>query len=1036
MLELNLLGIPEVRLDGIAPDGSLFAKELALLYYLAATAQPQPRTSLAVLLWGDLNDAAARGNLRKTLSVLRQSFDDWIVTDHDTIGLAAEKVSCDVRRFEQLAQEGLSAGAADKMQAAIELYRGDFLEGFTVRNAPDYELWLAHTQERLRGVAVRLLDEAAATHRRRQAYGPAIVCLQRILVMEPWREETHQQLMELLAADGQRGAALHQYERCVDCLASELAVEPGAETQALYARIRAGTGAMPAAERNAAPAQVHGKRRANLPAELSPLVGRDRELAELGEMLSQPDCRAVTIVGPGGIGKTRLALALAHRYQAGFAAVAWQSVAGLVAVSDLVPFAAQGFDLDGAPTESALDRLRQVDGRLLLVIDNFEHLLPGGVAELETLLSAAPGLVCVITSREALAASWEWRYAVEELAFPASAEDSDLGSYAAVQLFLQLARRTRPRYAIQRAELPDVVRICQLVGGMPLGIEIAAAHVGRLPCALIADNLAAGLDTLDAMQEDVLRDLPPRQRSLVASFEASWRLLAPEEQRVLATLSVLRGEFTVDAALAIADTTAASVMRLVDKSLIRLAAVDRYALHEVIRRLAERKLEETPGAPDAAFECYKQYYTELTRGSPRALVKRVSTTPDLYGYLQSLRTHLYTIWQRVAGQPDAAAVAVALSGAHMALRNVEMGTPGNTMALFERARATTNRSLPHHHDVVPLDIVWLVAIGGDVCDLAEYLEAEAGRLVPVIGAQVWVDGRLLAFPYVIEAGILYYRRDLLEKYGYAAPPRTWVELEQMAGRIQAYERAAGHRDFWGYIWQGYRAEHLTCNGLEWQHSEGGGLILDSSGRVTVNNPQAIAAIERARGWIGTISPPAVCDAGEVDSYATWMRGQAAFMRLWSVGYPISDDPAIGDVTGMTVLPAGAARHAATLGGWPVAVRGTARDPAGAAAMIRDIVSPAAQRVRALGAHPQAPTLRALYDDPEVCARTSFYQELLCLVESGDLAIRPVREAGLRYPQLSAAYSAAMASVLYDGVDAAEALARLESELVGILAADG
>ena len=1034
MLELDLLGTPNIRLDGIAPDGSLFAKELALLYYLAAAGRPQPRTSLAVLLWGDLNDAAARGNLRKSLSLLRQSFDAWIVADRDTIGLTPEHVACDVRRFEQLAQDGLSQGVEEKMQAAIDLYRGDFLQGFAVRNAPDYELWLAHTQERLRGVAVRLLEELAHGHRRRRAHAEAVACLRQILAMEPWREETHRQLMEALAADGQRSAALRQYEFCVDCLASELGVEPSVETQALYEKIRSGASSAANVAAETVPGQASPRRRARLPAELSPLVGRERELAELGAMLAQPDCRAITIVGPGGIGKTRLALALAHRHQAAFAAAAWQSVAGLVTASELVTVAAQAFDLDGVADGNATDRLQQVEGRLLLVIDNFEHLLPGGVAEVEALLSAVPGLVCVVTSREALAASWEWRYAVDELPFPANAEETNLGDYAAVQLFLQLARRTRPRYAIQRAELPDVVRICQLVGGLPLGIEFAAAQVGRLPCAAIADNLAAGLDTLDAMQEGTLRDLPARQRSLLASFEASWQMLAPEEQRVLATLSVLRGEFTVEAALAIADTTAVSIMRLVDKSLIRLVAVDRYGLHEVIRRLAERKLEETSGAAAAAFERYKDYYLALTKGTLRALFTRLNTTPDLRGYLHSLRGHLHYIWQRVAGGPDAAVAAVALSSVEMTLRTYEMGVAGDTMLLLEQTRQVAIQSLPYR-DVVPLDLIWLPGMVDDVLDLSGPLAEEQNGLLPVLAQNCRIDGRLLAFPYMLDVGALYYRRDLLEKYGFGGPPRTWAELERMAAHIQACERAAGHPDFWGYIWQGYPSEHLNCNALEWQHSEGGGLVVDEHGAVTVYNARTIAALEQARSWIGTISPPSVSESHEGDSLRDWCSGEAAFMRLWTVGYPILDDPVVGDCTGLTVLPAGAARHAATLGGWPLTIRAAAADPGKALKLLMDITSEPAQRARALAQNPHPPSLRALYDDPELLARHPIYRQILALIEAGGLAIRPAKVAGRRYPQVSSAYTKAVAAVLYAGEDAATAMAQLAETLVSLLADD-
>jgi DNA-binding SARP family transcriptional activator len=206
MLELKLFGPPEITIDGAAPTGDLLAKDLALLYYLAVTGQPHSRTSLALLLWGDLTDAAARGNLRKALATLRNSLGSLINTERDYVSLAQEQVQCDVRAFEQRALENVHAGNADQMKAAIVLYRGEFLSGFVVRNAPDFDIWLYHTQERLRGAAVRILTELAQLHRQQNANADEIACLQHILTLEPWREETHRQLMLTLANAGARSA--------------------------------------------------------------------------------------------------------------------------------------------------------------------------------------------------------------------------------------------------------------------------------------------------------------------------------------------------------------------------------------------------------------------------------------------------------------------------------------------------------------------------------------------------------------------------------------------------------------------------------------------------------------------------------------------------------------------------------------------------------------------------------------------------------------------------------------------------------------
>jgi hypothetical protein len=195
-----------------------------------------------------------------------------------------------------------------------------------VRHAPDYDLWLYHTQERLRGIAVRVLEALAEFHLARGDATAALPCLQRVLTLEPWREEAHRQMMTTLARAGQRSAALRQYEQCVDSLASELGVPPSAATTQLYQQIRDGKFA---AERGGATVSAPPPTlRPHLPAELTPIVGRERELAELAALLATPECRLISIVGPGGIGKTRLALALAHRMQTHFDAVALVAAAG------------------------------------------------------------------------------------------------------------------------------------------------------------------------------------------------------------------------------------------------------------------------------------------------------------------------------------------------------------------------------------------------------------------------------------------------------------------------------------------------------------------------------------------------------------------------------------------------------------------------------------------------------------------------------------------------------------------------------------
>lgn len=1040
MFELFLIGAPHCQIDGKPLDTPLLSKDLALISYLATTGQAHSRTTLTALLWGEMRNTAARGNLRKSLSALRQALGRYLAIDRQRVGLITERCQCDVWSFEREALDGMAAGDAGRMEAALAFYRGDFMEGVAVRDAPDFDLWLYQMQERLRNLALRTFTTLAAQYRRDGKYNHAIVCLQRAVGLEPWREEAHRQLMVALAESGQRSAALLQYQSCVKSLETELGVEPSLETREIYSRIRAGQVAalssdlsvargggapQPAGSPSTMPALQF-----NLPPELKPIIGRDENLAELADLLTTSECRLLSLVGPGGIGKSRLALALAHRLDTVFDGAALVSLVGVFDVEQILPAVAEAlFPAFGDGKYSGHDVLRvlkQTDPRLLLIFDNFEQLLPGGIDVLERLLANASRLVCVVTSRETLNTTLACHYEVLELSYPEDMHDPRGTEYPAVQMFLQLARRTRWRQAVQQAELPHVVRICQVVGGLPLGIELAVGQLGRLPYAVIAAKLVAGWEQLQIS----ISDLPPRQHSLQASFETSWRTLTSEEQHSLARLSVMHSDFTLEAALQTSGASVAVLLRLLDKSLVRTSGADRYALHEVIRRLAEEKLAEMPGAADEAFTSYLAFYVGLGGLILRDVVESLRITPDLSGSLRSHMRHLRYLWSRLHNRSGAAAVAHAIEVVQQALLTILMYEAGDSLELLQGIQSNAYGS-SSHEDMVSIDVIWLPDLADTLLDLNEPFATEKARLLPALADACCVEGRLVAFPYMLDIGLLYYRQDLLEAYGYGAPPQTWDELEEMAGVIQAGERATGRHDFWGYIWQGGPSEHLVCNALEWQHAEGGGAIVEPDGVVSINNARTIAAFERARRWIGAISPSNVRVMHEGHCANLWEEGRAAFMRLWVVGYSIFEHEIIGPRTRITLLPRGAVRHAATLGGWPLAVRRETRRPAEVFALIKEIAGYAMQRQRAFYRHVHLPTLAALYDDPVMLVRTPVFREIKGLVESGGLAIRPSQVAGKRYGQLSNLYVKAVNTILYEGADAGATLAALEQQLVAL-----
>ncbi|MBL8056753.1 MAG: tetratricopeptide repeat protein [Anaerolineales bacterium] len=382
-------------------------------------------------------------------------------------------------------------------------------------------------------------------------------------------------------------------------LLAEVLQVPPAE-RAAFTRAARGEQAPPPAPTAAAP------RPSRLPASATPLVGRDQELEQIGRLLAEAECRLLTLTGPGGAGKTRLALEAARRWAAGGLEAVFVPLAPLETAERLAPAIASalGFSFNGpsAPAQQVLDYLR--DKTLLLVLDNLEHLL-AGADFLAEVLAWAPAVKLLATSRERLRLRGEWVLDVQGL--PLAVPDDAPGTNGAAEaLFLQAARRARPGFQLTPADRPAVARICQMVDGLPLGIELAAAWAGGLPVAAIAAEIARNSDFLSQS----LRDGPERQRSLRAAFDYSWRLLSEAEQRALRRLAIFRGAFTPAAAERVAGAGPLSVAALTDKSLLRPSGAERYDLHDLVRQFAAGRLADLPAEYAAAREAFGAFYAE------------------------------------------------------------------------------------------------------------------------------------------------------------------------------------------------------------------------------------------------------------------------------------------------------------------------------------------------------------------------------------------------------------------------------------------
>jgi trehalose/maltose transport system substrate-binding protein len=335
-------------------------------------------------------------------------------------------------------------------------------------------------------------------------------------------------------------------------------------------------------------------------------------------------------------------------------------------------------------------------------------------------------------------------------------------------------------------------------------------------------------------------------------------------------------------------------------------------------------------------------------------------------------------------------------------------------------------------DVYAVDVIWPRLLADNLIDLRPYVpDEDIAAHFPELIANYTVNGKLVALPHNLNEGLLFYRTDLLAKYGYAAPPRNWDELEIMSRRIQAGERSNGNKDFWGFVWEGAPSEALTCNALEWQVSEGGGTIIDEHGNVTINNPNTIRAWNMAARWVGSISPSGVTAYREWDAFNIWQAGKAAFMRNWTNAYVAAraDNSPTKDRFDVAPLPRGRSGFAATLGGNGYGVSRYSRHQREAAMLVRFLTSVEGQARRSRKSA-EPPTIPALYKDPDVLGPNPYVTRVL-EVHAG-LALRPSIPAGKIYPELSRAYFEAVHSVLTRKESAAQAVQELQSRLATML----
>jgi len=605
ILKIYTFGGLSIQQIGNPVNNFVSRKADALFVYLAHERGEHPRELLGELLWDDLTQTRTMGNLRTVLSSLQNQLAPYLIVTRQTIAINPDvQLWLDTQEFEteldhiekQAAiQGGISRTAATSLKNILELFKGDFLAGFNLRDSRGFEGWQMLQRERLRGRVIEAKHRLVEHHLETHQYGTGIVQALNLLQLDPLWEDTHRQLMLLYAQSGQRSAAIAQYESCRALLDEELGVEPDAETQTLYRQIQ--TGKVTAAVEVKVPPH-------NLPLLKTPFIDRPIDMEHVTTALENVQCRLLTILGPGGSGKTRLAVQVAMNQLTNVAdGVFFVNLAPVQAAERLVSSILDIFQTDRNRQTNELEELVRYlsQKQLLIVLDNFEQLVSGAEI-IPELLERCPDVKFLVTSRERLNVQEEWIVAVSGMPYP-NAPGPELELYGAVQLFKQTALRISPGFSTTNTA-KEVIRICKLVQGMPLALELAASCLRVQTCAQVADEIALNLDVLQTS----VRNMPERHRSIRATFETSWDLLSDAEQQALKRLAVFRGKFEKQAGQQVAKASVGVLLALQDKSLLQ-AHEGYFEIHPLLQQFVAEKLHLQPDEARNSESAHCLFYT-------------------------------------------------------------------------------------------------------------------------------------------------------------------------------------------------------------------------------------------------------------------------------------------------------------------------------------------------------------------------------------------------------------------------------------------
>jgi DNA-binding SARP family transcriptional activator/predicted ATPase len=642
-LALDLFGGFQAAIDGQIASGFATDKVRALLIYLAVESdRAHRRDFLAGLLWPELPNQDARRNLRKSLHRLREALgqslsDQLLDVDRQSVGLNAQHLDLDLARLRDHLQQALKhdhshlsacSECMSHLEAAMAIPNGGFLDGFYVKDSSEFDRWQSQHIELAAREVRQLLTLLVEAYESRQDFGQMLTVASHLVELDAFDEPAQMALIRAFALNGDRHEGLTQFDRYRDLLSDELDVAPGEAIQELYQRLQ---------QDQLKPTAPPSIERHGFPNEMTRFFGRQNEIDQVLDRIADPDCRLLSLIGPGGIGKTRLSSEVAKRvseqardFVDGIYFVPLSSVQQPERIAPAVA-TSLGLELRGSasPQAQVLSALRE--RQLLLVFDNMEHLLldireaaevglesgsvyqespDGGNTAIEfvtDMLERAPGITVLVSSREPLNLVSEWRIYLDGLDYPAkhAGGAAAAGPAEAVELFQHLADRLDPVHGA--CEDPEVIsEICRLVEGSPLALEIAASWTRFHTCEQIVTEINRSLDFMTAPY----RDMPVRHRSMRAVFEYSWQLLSVEEQQALAQLSVCQGGFSAQAAFAIAQVVSVELAGLAEKALVQRPTRGRFSLHELLRQFLAEKLGSAD-LTDTAHSRHGRYFLDF-----------------------------------------------------------------------------------------------------------------------------------------------------------------------------------------------------------------------------------------------------------------------------------------------------------------------------------------------------------------------------------------------------------------------------------------